>query len=230
MTFYTTHVSNKGRTGTKCLCPSSDGLPLADAAYVDADADGEGEDRDDEGEEKKLERMTSASENQRVYGRFLSGRPCRRRRLESRSAWAWGLTGPPLKMPLAFLGKRPEAVKSTWKSRERLGRSCGWYLGDDPDVWHGSPVSISWYVRKMAGRLRGIKRAIRDLRLAHFLRLDELEMCGAFVRDKTGARALGSLAVVHEEVLIALEGVNTSIEKDNLRVETIDEDVDGVLP
>ena len=88
MTFYTTHVLNKGRSGTECMCPGSDGLPLADVAYVDADADGEGEDGDDEGEEeKKLERMTPASENQRVYGRFLSGRPCRRRRLESRSAW-----------------------------------------------------------------------------------------------------------------------------------------------
>ena len=82
----------------------------------------------------------------------------------------------------------------------------------------------------MAGRLRGLKRAIRDLRLAHFLRLDELEMCGAFVGDKAEARALGSLPVVHEVVLIALEGANTSIEKDNLRVETVDEGVDGVLP
>ena len=55
-------------------------------------------------------------------------------------------------------------------------------------------------------------------------------MCGAFVGGKAGDRALDSLATVHKEVLIALEGANTSFEKGNLRVETVDEGADGVLP
>ena len=90
----------------------------------------------------------------------------------------------------------------------------------------------------MDGSAHGLERAIYDLealkvyiRLAQFfLRLDELETHGEFVGGKTGDCALGSLAAVHKEVLIALEGANMIFEKGNLRVETVDEGATGVLP
>ena len=101
-------------------------------------------------------------------------------------------------------------------------------LGDNPDVWHGKLVSISWLVRKMAGSSHGLERAIRDLevpeahiRLAHFfLRLDELETSGAFVGGRAGDGALGSLATILEEIPIAFERANASFEKGSLRIET----------
>ena len=99
---------------------------------------------------------------------------------------------------------------------------------DNPDVWHGKLVSISWLVRKVAGSSHGLERAIHDLeapeadiRLAHFFhRLDELETRGAFVGGRAGDGALGSFATILEEILIALECANASFEKGSLGIET----------
>jgi hypothetical protein len=78
--------------------------------------------------------------------------------------------------------------------------------------------------------IRGPEVLDAYIRLAHFfLRLDELETRGALVGGKAGDGALGSLAAVHKEILIALERANASFEKGNLRVETVDEGAAGVL-
>ena len=68
----------------------------------------------------------------------------------------------------------------------------------------------------MAGISHGQERAIRNLetpeahiRLVNFsLRFDELETRGAFVGGRAGGSALGGLAAVNEDILIALESAN----------------------
>ena len=47
---------------------------------------------------------------------------------------------------------------------------------------------------------------------------------GALVRGRWGDGAFGSLAVAHEEMIIALERANASFERDNLCVETVGRD------
>ena len=145
-------------------------------------------------------------------------------------------TGRPLKKPMAFLGKglglSIDVVELSAASLLSRLMSEG-----QSRCLAQLPVGISWLVRKTAGSLRGLERAIRDLeeleahvRLANFFRrLDKLETRGPFVGGTAGDRALGSLAAVHKEVLIALEHANTNFEKGNLRVKTFD-GAAGVLP
>ena len=76
----------------------------------------------------------------------------------------------------------------------------------------------------MAGISHGRERAIRNLeapeghiRLVSFsLRFDELETRGAFVGGRAGGSALGGLAAVNEDILIALESANASFKKGNI--------------
>ena len=90
-------------------------------------------------------------------------------------------------------------------------------------------VSVGWWERWQGRRSRGLKMAIRALealeahiRLTYFfLRVDECETRSAFIGGKAGDCALRSLAAVHKEVLIALEGAYASFEKGNLRVEAV---------
>ena len=51
--------------------------------------------------------------------------------------------------------------------------------------------------------------------MSFFLRFDELETCGAFVGGRAGGSALGGLAAVNEDILIALESANASFKKGN---------------
>ena len=62
-------VSAPGHGSTGTTVPECRGLPVDDAAYVDADADGDGDDEDDGcEEEEELEQRTSASANRSVVG------------------------------------------------------------------------------------------------------------------------------------------------------------------
>ena len=73
----------------------------------------------------------------------------------------------------------------------------------------------------MAGSSHGRERAIRNLEApeAHirlvrfFLRLDELETRGAFVGDRAGGSALGGLAAVNEDILIAFESATRALRR-----------------
>lgn len=69
------------------------------------------------------------------------------------------------------------------------------------------------------------------IRVTHFLPLrGQLETRSAFVSSKTRGGTLGSLATVHKKVLITLERANTSFEKGDLRVKSVDDYAAGVLP
>ena len=66
--------------------------------------------------------------------------------------------------------------------------------------------------------MRDLEALEAQIRLAHFfLRLDGLKTHGEFFGGKAGDHAFSSLAAVHKEVLIALEGANTRLEKDDIR-------------
>ena len=98
-------------------------------------------------------------------------------------------------------------------------------VASSPVLGHGLDVvrveeTLSFPLRGtgVVNRCRGIERGLAVLALGVW------GTCGALVGGRWGDGAFGSLAVAHEEMIIALERANASFEKDNLCVETVGRD------
>ena len=204
------------------LCVSADGLFVADEVEVDAHEHGDREDGDDESEEEKETLEMSVSTNRSAYKRaqFLSGRPCRRHRLESR-VLGRGVDGAPNEEAFGFPWRGTEVINRRGRVERGLAtRALGVWWTIQMSGTARRSVLFGWLVREIAGCSHGSERAICNLEALEthirlvpiFLRLAQLETRGAFVGGKMGDGALGSL---RSDPLIAVELANASFE--NLR-------------